>query len=86
MRTSVAIESSLPVGRESVQKSRIVLRFTVGDLNAQGLELWDTGQAPQYDVVHMEADRLEALLEALIGTDRMTMINPHDDPDGGSDA
>lgn len=72
--------------KTKLQKSRIVLRFTVGDLNAQGLELWDTGQAPHYDAVYVQADRLEALIEALMGTDCMTMINPHYDPDGGSDA
>jgi len=72
--------------KTKLQKSRIVLRFTVGKLNAQGLELWDTGQAPHYDVVYEQADRPEALIEALLVTDCVTMINPHYDPDGGADA
>ncbi|MHB8187750.1 MAG: hypothetical protein ACYDDU_17100 [Dermatophilaceae bacterium] len=71
--------------KTKLQKSRVVLRFTAGDLNAQRLELWDTGQAPHYDVVYVRADRLGTLIDAFMGAPYATMINPHDDPDGGSD-
>ena len=66
-------------------KSRVVLRFTVGDLRAAHLELWDTGQSPHYDVVYVVADGLDSLVEALLATPNMTLVNPHYDPDGGSE-
>ena len=34
--------------------------FTAGDLQAAGPELWDTGVAPHYDVVHADVHELVA--------------------------
>lgn len=48
--------------------------FTAGDLEAAGLELWDTGVAPHYDLVH--ADLLE-LVARMLGTAHRVVPNPH---------
>ena len=49
------------------------------------LELWDTGQAPHYDVVYVGADNPDTLVEALMSVSAESMINPYYDPDGGFD-
>lgn len=72
-------------GEDPPQSDAVVLRFTAGDLRAAHLELWDTGQPPHYDVVYVVADGLDSLVEALMATPNMTLINPHYDPDGGSE-
>jgi hypothetical protein len=48
--------------------------FTAGDLQAAGLELWDTGMAPHYDVVHAE---LAELVARMLGTAHRVVPNPH---------
>lgn len=66
-------------------KSTVVLRFAAADLISMQLELWDTGQAPHYDVVYAGADNPDTLVEALISVSAESMINPYYDPDGGFD-
>jgi hypothetical protein len=68
-----------------LRRSRFVLRFTAGDLYLQRLELWATGQSPHYDVVYTQAASLDSFIEALMTAPHVTMINPHYDPEGGSD-
>lgn len=53
--------------------------FTAGDLQAAGLELWDTGVAPHYDVVHAE---LGELVARMLNTGHRVVPNPHHRPGG----
>lgn len=53
--------------------------FTAADLIDAGLELWDTGMAPHYDVMHAD---LPELVARMMGTARRVLANPHHDPGG----
>lgn len=48
--------------------------FAAGDLRAAGLELWDTGVVPHYDVVHPD---LAELVARMLGTAHRVVPNPH---------
>jgi hypothetical protein len=51
--------------------------FTADDLHAAGLELWDTGMTPHYDVVH---DNPADLVARMLGTVHRVVANPYHPP------
>jgi len=53
---------------------RWLVLFTAGYLQAAGLDLWDTGVAPQFDVVHTD---LRELVARMLGTAHRVVPNPH---------
>lgn len=48
--------------------------FTAGDLIDAGLDLWDTGMAPHYDVVHRG---VVELVSRMLATSHRILQNPH---------
>ena len=48
--------------------------FTVRELTASGLGLWDTGMAPHFDLVH---DELTELVARMLATSHRVIQNPH---------
>ncbi|MGH9114320.1 MAG: hypothetical protein ACRDWW_00665 [Acidimicrobiales bacterium] len=51
------------IATAQLARARWLVLFQAGDALAAGLELWDTGQSPHYDVVH---DDVEQLVERLV--------------------
>jgi hypothetical protein len=72
---------------ETIASERLVrvewlAMFTVGDLLKAGLELWDTGRAPHYDVVY---ERCSELVARFVGCPHRLVENQHyQPPDGGA--
>jgi len=48
--------------------------FTAGGLTSSGLDLWDTGMAPHFDLVHAE---LRELVSRMLATSHRVIQNPH---------
>jgi hypothetical protein len=70
------------IASERLIRAQWLAIFTAGDLLRAGLELWDTGRAPHYDVVHK---RCSELVARFVGCPHRLMENAHyQPPDGGA--
>jgi hypothetical protein len=68
------------IAGERLGRAQWLAIFTVSDLLAAGLDLWDMGRAPHYDVVHEECSEL---VFRFVGCPHRLVRNPHYDPPGG---
>ena len=68
------------IASERLVRAEWLAIFTVGDLLSAGLELWDTGRAPHYDVVH---ERCSELVTRFVGCPHRLVENPHYEPPEG---
>lgn len=69
------------IASERLVRAEWLALFTVGDHLSAGVELWDTGRAPHYDVVHEWCSELVA---RFVGCPHRLVENPHyQPPEGG---
>jgi hypothetical protein len=61
------------IASTKLSRAEWVVLFTAGALLANGLDLWDTGQAPHYDIVH---DDPEQLIGRILGCEHRVVRNP----------
>lgn len=70
------------IAEERLARAPLLAVFAARDLRASGLDLWDTGRSPHYDVVH---SNLDELISKFVGCSHRLILNPHYRvPEGGA--
>jgi len=67
------------IASNKLVNARWLVIFTARDLLSAGLDLWDTGQSPHYDVVH---DDPGELVTRLVACPHRIVRNPAQSPGG----